>query len=128
MFFFFFVVASAITLEDKEDFCYLLAVKHMRDRTQEIEDFLSSSKVLQMPSLRAKLLEDTFNSCVEESKLDYYAEDLVLKYFDRYKDLVKAPLDKYKTLQDVKVSQSFSKNKPDIIKRATMKPRSFREF
>lgn len=124
----FFVLVAAITLEDKEDFCYLLAVKHIRSRSQDIDEFLASSTALEMPSLRAKLLEDTFTACVEEPKLDYYSEDTVLKYFEKYKDLVKAPLEKYKTLQDVKVSHTFSKSKPEIIKRATMKPRSYKEF
>lgn len=122
------VGSASVTLEDKEDFCYVMAARHVRGRSQEIDEYLEKNQNIGIPSIRAKLLEDTFYACVDEPGLDYYVEDMVLKYFDKYMDLVKVPLEKYKTMQDVKVSHEFSKNKPEYVKRAMMKPKSYKDF
>lgn len=122
------IVSAGVSLEDKEDFCYVMAARHVRGRNQEIDEYLETNQNLGIPSIRAKLLEDTFYACVDEPKLDYYVEDMVLKSFDKYKDVLQVPLDKYKTMQDVKVSHEFSKNKPEYVKRAMMKPKSYKDF
>jgi hypothetical protein len=125
---FFFIFVAAISLEEKEPFCFLLSSKLVHSRSSEIDSYVSSTPSLESAGIRSKLQEDTFESCLQDSRLDYYSEDLVFKSFSKYSSFISIPLSKYKTKQDVQVSPSFIKRRPELQKQAMMKPRSFKDL
>jgi hypothetical protein len=125
---FLFIFVAAVSIEDKEDFCFLLSSKLVRSRSAEIDEYILSTPTLKIPAIRSKLQEDSFNACVEDKRLDKFTEDLVLKSYSKYNSLISIPLEKYKTQEDLSISSSFSKRRPEIQKRAMMKPRSFKDL
>ena len=124
----FILFVAAISIEEKEPFCFLLSSKLVRSRSSEIDSYLSSTPSLEHAGIRGKLQEDTFESCLQDSRLDYYSEDIVFKSFSKYSSFISIPLTNYKTKQDLQVSPSFLKKRPELQKQAMMKPRSFKDL
>lgn len=125
----FLIAVSVIAdlIETKEDVCYLLANRHFRDRSEEIQEYISKNGILTRPSLKSKLVEDSFDMCVNAITLEELGElrQNFLKKYSEFFHLTRVPLNKYKNFQDVKVSKEFADRSIEIAKRAAMNPRQF---
>lgn len=105
--------------DDKEDSCYLLASHLIRERMDEISDFMFERKHLREPEVRMKIIEDSFYHCLslitDEQARDIANNDR--KEYTKYKKLVDIPIGDYKSIQDTKTSKEFKKLVSTISKR-----------
>ncbi|OMJ79810.1 hypothetical protein SteCoe_20058 [Stentor coeruleus] len=102
------ILSASLTIEEKEEACYLLSTASIAKRHNEIHDHAKSREDLLLEELKPKLSEDTFNYCMES-----IAEELALKIIgDRTHAIVHSKnfnigLERYKTKDDVKSDKSF---------------------
>ncbi|OMJ84546.1 hypothetical protein SteCoe_14356 [Stentor coeruleus] len=116
--------SSAITFEEKENFCYILATRSLRERKGEIADHIKLHPHLSEPAIKPKLLEDAFYTCMGEKSLDDIPEDSqIFNSYSNYASFAYVPLEKYTTFQDLKLTPEFTKKKGDILRMSMMKPR-----
>ena len=120
-------LVASVSLEDREDVCYMLAIRYVRDRDHEIKTYVESNKIISIPSLKSKMIQDAFDVCVDtvqDEVMPALRKDMLRNPKDFYY-LTNVPINKYKNYQDVKVSEGFLEKKLEITRRASMNPRVF---
>ena len=120
-------LTNSLDFEKKEEVCLIAAQRSLKERIHEINDYMKTNTLISSPSIKPKLIEDSFELCIETitiEELQNFNRNF-LRDFKNYSHLVMVPLTKYKNLQDVKLSPSFSDKRNDIMKRVSMKSREF---
>lgn len=113
-----------MTYEDKENFCYILATRSLRERKNEVLAYLKLHPHLTEPAIKPKLLEDAFNTCMSEKSLDDIPDDSqIFQSYSNYAPFAHVPLEKYTTFQDLKLNPEFTQKKGEILRKTMMKPR-----
>lgn len=110
MFFIYLLLTLSVSLdfEEKEEVCYLLSTASVAKRHNEAYEHAKSKEDMHLGELRPKLLEDTFNYCIEN-----LTEDLALKvlndrtHANENSHIFNIDLDRYKTKNDVKSEKNF---------------------
>ena len=121
------IIAFGNIIHEKEDLCYSLTLRSIKERAKEISEYIKENKFLTLPSLRTKLMEDALETCIDSitpEDLIFLRKDSML-HLDNYQNLTNVPLQKYKNLQDVKVSNSFLEKRSEITKRIALNLRDY---
>lgn len=119
MFLLLIALASAIKPETKEDSCYMLSSHLVRTITDEIRDYVYTNPYLKEAEVRIKSIEQSFWYCMDKMT-DKEALEISKnsrKEYSKYMNLFKVDLQKFKSIEDVRLSKEFIEKRSQISKR-----------
>ncbi|OMJ68186.1 hypothetical protein SteCoe_34437 [Stentor coeruleus] len=119
MFLLLIALVSAIKPETKEDSCYMLSSHLVRTITDEIRDYVYANPYLKETEVRIKSIEESFWHCMDKMT-DKEALEISKnsrKEYSKYMHLFKVDLQKFKSIEDVRLSKEFIEKRSQISKR-----------
>lgn len=112
------LLCSSVTLDKKENACFLLANGSLKHRITEFKALIEEHPEIEKRKLYTKIVEDTFYYCLKRIKEDHvnnigYTEP---KIYTEYQQLISIPYD-YNKFTDLENSEEFLDLRNRIVKR-----------
>lgn len=112
------ILCSSLTLDKKENACFLLANGSLKHRISEFKALVEDNPDIEKRKLYTKIVEDTFYYCLKRIKEEHvinigYTEP---KIFTEYQHLISIPYD-YNKFNDLENSEEFLNLRNKIVKR-----------
>ena len=118
-------VVSGITIENKEDQCFLLSSHLVRERHEEAVEIITKQTHLKLPEVRMKQIEECFYYCMEHIS-EEEVESLMKtkrKEYSQYIHLISADFKHLQTRESIRLSQKFMDKRKEISKRVSTLPK-----
>jgi hypothetical protein len=119
-------VSADSELEKKEETCYMVAGSSLRQRREQIDDYLKESgKKLNPTKLAQKLIEDSFYHCLEVINEDEIGLRRlnIMTDFEKHKHLVDVSFEVYDNDKQLELSPKFIATRKDLSDRMLRKHR-----
>ena len=116
MFLLLFYLVSGISIENKEDQCFLLASHLIREKHEEIVKIIKTSSHLKFPEVKLKAIEDDYYYCMEHITNEEVSAIMTnkRKEYSTYLHLMSSSIRNFQTLDDIKLSDEFIEKRNEI--------------